>query len=331
MESKKSSIILIQKVLEEYSDENHFLTQQEIIDLVKKEFNLSLERKSVSYSLELLQENGFELKKSSKGGYAYIKRNITKEDAYYLLDGIFSSKNIDNKKAHKLTRKIMSNLSKYERDEFKNLTSSKKIVDQDMNTLYENIKIINTAIRLNKKIGFNYLDYDKKANQILRDNGFEYIVSPYYLINNYGKYYLLGNYLGETRLLQIFKVEKLTNLTLKDEKLTPLEELSKDMKDFSIEEFLNNQIYLEGGDIINAELTLDTPKVIASIYETFGDNAFIYYKDKVLYAKIKGNQTAIANFLMNHLKETNIVEPQSLKRKLLIMMKEIQRKYYRPL
>lgn len=331
MENKKSSIILIQKVLEEYSDENHFLTQQEIIDLVQKDFKLSLERKSVAYSIELLQENGFEIKKSSKGGYAYLKRNINKEDAYYLLDGIYSSKNIDNKKAHKLTRKVIANLSKYERNELKNLTSSKKIATQDINELFHNIEIINEAIRLNHKLGFSYLDYDKKANQILRDEGLEYVISPYYLINNYGKYYLLGNYLGETRLLQIFKVEKLTNLTLKDEKLVPLSELSKDMSDFSIDDFLNNHVYLEGGDIINAELTLETPKVIASIYEEFGDNAFIYYKDRVLYAKIKGNQNAIANFLMNHLKETNIIEPQSLKRKLLIMMKEIQRKYYRPL
>lgn len=32
IENKKASILLILKVLQEYSDEDHFLTQQDIID-----------------------------------------------------------------------------------------------------------------------------------------------------------------------------------------------------------------------------------------------------------------------------------------------------------
>ena len=34
IQNKKASIILILKVLEEYSDEDHFLTHQEIIDKI---------------------------------------------------------------------------------------------------------------------------------------------------------------------------------------------------------------------------------------------------------------------------------------------------------
>ena len=45
--NKKTSIILILKVLEEYSDENHYLTQQQIIDKVDELYGIELERKSV--------------------------------------------------------------------------------------------------------------------------------------------------------------------------------------------------------------------------------------------------------------------------------------------
>ena len=56
IENKKSSIILILKVLEEYTDEDHLLTQQQIIDKISQLYNIDLERKSVSNSISLLIE-----------------------------------------------------------------------------------------------------------------------------------------------------------------------------------------------------------------------------------------------------------------------------------
>ena len=56
IENKKSSIILILKVLEEYTDEEHLLTQQQIIDKISQLYNIDLERKSVSNSISLLIE-----------------------------------------------------------------------------------------------------------------------------------------------------------------------------------------------------------------------------------------------------------------------------------
>ena len=46
--NKKSSLILILKVLEEYTDEDHLLTQKQIIDKISQLYNIDLERKSVS-------------------------------------------------------------------------------------------------------------------------------------------------------------------------------------------------------------------------------------------------------------------------------------------
>ena len=52
--NKKSSLILILKVLEEYTDEDHLLTQQQIIDKISQLYNIDLERKSVSNSISLI-------------------------------------------------------------------------------------------------------------------------------------------------------------------------------------------------------------------------------------------------------------------------------------
>ncbi len=53
IQNKKSSILLILKVLEEYTDENHYLTQKEIVDKVSQLYGIEIERKSVGSSLML--------------------------------------------------------------------------------------------------------------------------------------------------------------------------------------------------------------------------------------------------------------------------------------
>lgn len=46
-ENTKRIIIDILRILEEYSDENHTLTQKDIIDLLYKEHNIVVDRKTV--------------------------------------------------------------------------------------------------------------------------------------------------------------------------------------------------------------------------------------------------------------------------------------------
>ena len=51
--NKKSAPLLILKILQQFSDENHLMTQQDIIDKLQSLYNLKLERKSVSSSIRL--------------------------------------------------------------------------------------------------------------------------------------------------------------------------------------------------------------------------------------------------------------------------------------
>ena len=74
MFNKKSSTILILKVLQEYSDEDHYLTHQDIINHIKRDYGLEFERKSVASSIALLQELGYDINKGAKGGFALFSR-----------------------------------------------------------------------------------------------------------------------------------------------------------------------------------------------------------------------------------------------------------------
>ena len=60
-ENTKRIIIDILRILEEYSDENHTLTQKDIIDLLYKEHNIVVDRKTVKRNLEKLIEMGYSI------------------------------------------------------------------------------------------------------------------------------------------------------------------------------------------------------------------------------------------------------------------------------
>ena len=116
--------------------------------------------------------------------------------------------------ARKLADKVSGLLSINDRKSYKYLYKTTEVNRTNNADVFLNIEIINEAISKNKKIGFQYLTYDKNGDPITRMNGFEYIVSPYYLINNYGRYYLLCNYRSKYQLLQNFRVDYMKNINI---------------------------------------------------------------------------------------------------------------------
>lgn len=64
--NKKSLMLLVLKILEEYTDEEHYLTQQEIIRLIEEQYGLEFERKSIASSLNLLEELDYDIERVLK-------------------------------------------------------------------------------------------------------------------------------------------------------------------------------------------------------------------------------------------------------------------------
>ena len=182
IENKKASILLVLKVLEEYSDENHYLTHQNIIDKIDELYGIELERKSIASSLLLLEELDYDIVKGPRGGFALLSRNLESSEVTFLVDAIFSSKSISGKQARELTKKVSSGLSKYDRKSYEYLNKSSEIVRTTNAEVFYNIEVINEAIKRGKWVGFKYVDYDENGNETLRFNGYVYHCSPWSIL-----------------------------------------------------------------------------------------------------------------------------------------------------
>ena len=315
--NKKSSILLVLKILQEYTDEEHYLTQNQIVDKIYQDYNMQLERKSVGSSLLMLEELDYDINKGPKGGFALLTRVFDQTEATFLIDAIFSSKSLDAKSAKRIATQVSSCFSKYQRKDYSYIYKSSEINRTNNKNIFYNINIINEAIKQNKRIGFQYLSCDNEGHQTTRYGGYEYIVSPYYLINNFGRYYLLCNYREKYRPLQTFRIEYMSNVVIKNDwPIKSIKDLKNGPKDFSITKYINEHIYMLNGELIETELEFDNDDGILIAKDWFGDNIKIINKSDKPHIKIKTNETALYHWLMQYSNCVKVISPVSLVNKI---------------
>ncbi|MCI6215927.1 MAG: WYL domain-containing protein [Mollicutes bacterium] len=328
IQNKKGSILLVLKILEEYTDDNHYLTQPQIATKISQLYGIDLERKAIGSSLQLLEELDYDIVKGPKGGFALLSRTFDPSEASFLIDAIFSSKSINGKEAKRMAEEVSSCFSKYQRKDYSYIYKSNEINRSTNKTALYNVSIINEAISKGKRVGFQYLTYDKNGNEIYRNDGYEYIVSPYYLINNYGRYYLLCNYREKYRPLQLFRIDKMANIVIKDDwPIKQLKDLKDGPKDFSIAKYLNEHVYLFNEEVIDAKIILDGEWAIEIVKDWFGDNAKIHFKDEKIIATIKGDEKALYYWIMQYSDCVTVLSPLSLVEKIKKRLIDATRRY----
>lgn len=67
LEPKKLLILRIYRILEEYSDAEHPLTQARILDILYRDYGVEAERKAVGRNISYLAEAGFDIVSTRKG------------------------------------------------------------------------------------------------------------------------------------------------------------------------------------------------------------------------------------------------------------------------
>lgn len=321
MEGKKSSLILVLKVLEEYSDEEHFLTQQEIIDKIDETYGVSLERKSVANCISLLQELDYDIVKGPHGGFALFSRLFDPSEVQYITDALFSAKSISAKHAEEIANRAQSTLSKHQKKKYNYIHKATQMSRTDSKEVFYAIDTVHEGIRRGKRISFQLRCFDEHGRPSLRMDGYRYKVSPYYLINSNGYYYLLCNYREKYAPFNIFRVDFMTDLQIEEDwPIKPIEAL-KDVKDFDIAKYVNEHIYMLGGDTVDAVLRIERVSGIQALKDWFGSHAKIKEKEGVLYASIKCNEKALLYWLLQYGEEFTLLEPSSTIDKLKAYLK----------
>lgn len=321
--NKKMSPLCILEVLKEYSDENHPLTQAQILKKIEQNYGLELERKSISMNIDSLIDFGFDITKTDKGCFLG-QREFEPSEVSFLIDAVFSSRSINSKHSRKLAEKISNFLSSNQRKKYKYICKSDEIIRTDNAQLFYTIDILNEAIEQGKKVQFNYNRYyfDKETRE--KKNKKTYIINPYFLINNQGKYYLVCNYDYYDEIAN-YKVDLISNIKILEDDVKPITKLKGCEKGVDMAKYANENIYMFHNKTIEATLKIENEYSAEYVMEWFGQKARFYEKDNVVYADVTANEQALIYWCLQYGDTIELVEPkdtrEEIKKKIIVLSK----------
>ena len=143
--NKKLLTIYILEILKEYSDEEHPMLQNDIINKLDSNYNMSCDRKSVGANIQILEDIGYNIVKTGKGVYLG-ERELENSEISFLIDAIFSSHSIESSQSKKLIDKLMKILSCYKRKNYNYVFNANNVIKTDNKQVFYNIILLNEAI-----------------------------------------------------------------------------------------------------------------------------------------------------------------------------------------
>lgn len=347
---KKLVILYILDILQKYTDEEHRLSQKEIQDILKREYEMTVDRKAVKRNLLNLIEYGSNIeyrevsrkdifrKKdfvSYKGtsDFAdkeiseddllwtdfYLKQKFTNEELRLLIDIMLFSKHIPYSQAKELIKKLKSLSNIY----FKSCSQyiyPLPVERTDNEQVFYNIAILDDAIRKKKKVLFEYAEYhtDKKMHLKKREDGSvrEYIITPYQMAVQEGKYYLICNY-DKYDDISNYRVDRIRNIQILEEKGKPFETLKwSGHQPMNLNEYMKEHVYMYSSENVFVKFRI-VKAMISDVIDLFGKGVnFSEETDTHVSVSVHVNERAAEQFAKNYAPDVVILQPKRLRGKL---------------
>ena len=144
------------KILYERTDEDHYLTTAQLMEILDKEYGFKVHRQTIPADVEALRSFGMEIQEvmSSQKRYNLISREYDVAELKLLIDAVESSKFITKKKSEELVAKLSKMAGQHQAEKLKRNISPEDRIKYDNESIYLIIDGINEAINAGKKISF---------------------------------------------------------------------------------------------------------------------------------------------------------------------------------
>lgn len=237
--NQKFKLYRLAQIMLERTDEEHYITMPEIMETLK-EYDITAERKSIYVDLRDLETFGIDVEGEQVGNryhYHVVNRPFEMPELKLLVDAIQSSKFITARKTNDLIRKLETFVSRYDAMKLQRQVYVSGRIKTMNESIYYTVDEIHNAISENKKICFQYFQWNVKKEMELRHGGAYYRISPWGLSWDDENYYLVG-YDSDAQMIKHYRVDKMLNLRMIDERREGRDHFKKlDMADYAKKSF----------------------------------------------------------------------------------------------
>jgi predicted DNA-binding transcriptional regulator YafY len=260
----------------------------------------------------------------------YLERDITDSELHMLIDGLLFSKYIPYSQCKALIKK----LEKLSSENFQSRIGHIQKMPANMpenQYLLTVIEVLDEAMGHSDKVSFNLISYgtDKMSNVIIGDDGEpkRYTVSPYRIVVNNARYYLLCSF-DEGDELYNFRLDYISNIKrLEGVPIRQLRKLKKFKDGLDLSKYITEHIYMYSGESVRVTFRAD--KVIVNqIIDWFGMGVdFLEDDGKEVTARVTVNENAMLFWALQYGRHVTVLEPDSLRNKIKKVIQDMNGRY----
>lgn len=328
-DSKDFRLLAIKDILIKYSDDEHPLSSNKIIKLMKEKYNIQCNRKTIYKEVDALVKFGMDINncRDKKKGVYLGARKYELAEIRMLMDAVLTAKFITPKKTKQLIDKLHSELSIYQ---IKNLNQQIFIdldTKYDNEEIYYNVDHINEAILKQKKIKFIYKHKTLKNNHLAVSQAMVLLVSPYALIWSNDKYYLTAND-ENYKNLSNYRLERISKVEIMDETARPIDQVSDYKDEFDITDYARKNINMFPGDKEIIELVCKS-EFFEILSDKFGKNIKCRKTDRDEFTvKLEVySSEALIDWLISNATRIKVKSPEHICEKVKNKILEINKVY----
>lgn len=310
-------IMNLYRILKDKTDANNTLSTPELqaeLELL----DLHADRRTIYKCLDAFKENDIPIetiKKDRKTGH-YYNHLFTPAESFVLLENIHSSLALSHKESDILENKIYTLMSENEIEDLPTyyVASGKS----KSSTILKNIELLLPAIKECMFVKFRYFDLTAKKTKKYRKNESYYVLTPYAIVSENGKYYCVF-YDHKHEGFSNYRLDKMDALRITDEKDTPVS--------FSLKNHMRDSMQMYHGKPQTVTAAFDV-SLASKVFEQFPDLIVSEIYDDYFVANIRTTLSpTLTSWFMLYYDQVKIIKPQSLIDDMLTISKHLQKTY----
>ncbi|MCD7800925.1 MAG: WYL domain-containing protein [Ruminococcus sp.] len=320
---KKMLNMYILEVLKKYSDSDHHLKQQDIIEYIKQDYNISSERKAISINISRLVEFGYDI--VHQNGYYLRERDFDDSELRLLVDSVLFSRNIPTNQAKDLIEKLQGLSSKYFSLKVKHVSNLNALEHTNNKQFFYNIEILDEAIENGNQVEFMYNKYgeDKKLHPRKKEKT---LFNPYQMVASNGRYYVIGN-VDKYEGASYYRLDKISDMAVLNTPVKPMNVVQGLEKGLNLPKHMAEHIYMFSGKSEKVTFNIDKSR-LDDVVDWFGNEFKIRNKSDDIYTiSVDVNTNAMYYWALQYGQYAEIISPIDLREKLQATISQMCERY----
>lgn len=278
--SPKERLLKLMKIFQKETNEEKKMSIDDIIERLQEEYSkitsipYIVDKKIIRSDIKKLRDSNFRIEecrvKMGKKLYYYCGEIFEMFEIRILLDAVYSAKSLTNKERESLLYKIKSLTNKPDSEIYDSkLYVPQLVVSENLHLKYY-LDVIHGAIFSNKKLRFQYGNYDTNKKFNIHHNGEYYLVHPYNLVWSNDFYYLTSYDESKKKIIN-YRVDRMRNVNAENDDF-------ECEVNFDINAYLNSCFNMYPGTLSTVEIRF-VNKLINAVIDRFGKDVTIIDKD----------------------------------------------------